>query len=80
MPLFPVTIGRTHNPGDGLCAHCLDYHRGTKLDLPKLIDRFGADCPPKTLPLKCSRCGLRRFSVTVYPLQGPDGAVSRAKN
>jgi hypothetical protein len=35
----------------------LDCHRGMKLDLPKLIARYGADRPPKKLPLKCRRCG-----------------------
>jgi hypothetical protein len=79
MPVSPVSIGRTHDTGHGLIVNCLDCHKGAKLDLPKLIARYGADCPPKALPLKCSRCGSKRFSVTVYPLNGPQGAVSKGQ-
>lgn len=77
MPVSPVSIGRTHASGHGMIAHCLDCQHGHKLDLPKLIARYGDDCPPKSLPLKCSRCGSRRFTVTIYPLDGPEGAVSK---
>lgn len=73
-----VTIGGTHGSGLGIAANCLDCQRGRELDLPALIARYGADCPPKMLPLRCSRCGSRRFSVTIYSLKGPKGAVARA--
>jgi len=70
-----VSIGTTRH---GITAHCLDCHHGTKLDLPALIERYGADARPLTLPLKCSRCGSKRFAVTIYPLDGPEGTVAKA--
>ena len=78
MPVSPVTIGSTHEAGYGLYTHCLDCRRAKKLNLPKLIAVYGADRRPMELPLKCSGCGSRRFSVTIYPLDGPKGAVSKA--
>jgi hypothetical protein len=68
-----VTIGNSHATGHGSYAHCLDCQNATKFDVPAPIVRYGADRPPKVMPLKCSRCGCRRFSVTAYPLVPPRG-------
>ena len=77
MPIIPFTIGRTHESGHGLYAHCLDCRRASKLDLPKLIAVYGPDRHPRDLPLKCSECGARRFTVTIYPLDGTEDSVAK---
>ena len=58
----PRTTLAAHHKVTTWCPHCGHV---SELDLPELIAAGHGDTPLLELPLRCARCGERRFQLTV---------------